>query len=245
MSFVQDQKEQTEPTEQVTEAQAPEVKPTFAVGDRTYDVDAAAKKIEHADKHISDLEAELAQLRAKVEQQNAEEAKAKALEEALKGKKEEETTKSEPVDVDRLIEEKLAMKEQEQLAKQTFAETSKALVDQFGAENVDAAVSEKMAAVGKTLEDAMRMAQDPSDAKVLMALLGSGAKSQPKPTFSGHSVSGVSSSTVESNDTVDAIWKSRHGGKMPDAHTVRDTMDSIAREMGFKAYDPKQQEIRL
>lgn len=242
MSFVQDHKEQT-PSTETTQEQAPQeqAKPTFVVGDRTYDEEAAAKKIANADSHISTLEAELAQERARAAELEKEAAKAQELEKALQRKSEEATTKSEPVDVEKIIEEKFAVKEQQRVAEDTFKATSQALVDQFGAENVDSVVSEKMQAVGKTLEDAMQMAANPSDAKVLMALLGSGDP-KPKPTFGGISGAHQGYSTTQatqSNDSIDAIWKSKHEGKPLKKEACRDVLDGIAQEMGFKSYDPK------
>jgi len=246
MSFVQDQKEQTPSTETEPEVQAQqevqqESKPSFVIGDRTYDEEAAAKKITNADNHISTLEAELAQERNRIKELEEKAAKVAEFEKALQRKSEEATTKSEPVDVEKIIEEKLAVKEQQRVAEDTFKATSQALVDQFGAENVDSVVSEKMASVGKTLDDAMQMASNPSDAKVLMALLGSGDP-KPKPTFGGTSGAhqGYSSTqATQSNDAIDAIWKSKHEGKPLKKDACRDTLDSLAREMGFKSYDPK------
>lgn len=237
MSFVQDQNGQ-EASVETTQTETP--KTSFTVGDRTYDEDSAAKKITNADSHISTLEAELAQERQRIAELEERAAKADELEKALKGNKEEETTKSEPLDVDRLIEEKLAVKEQQRVAESTFQSTSQALVDQFGAANVDSVVAEKMAAVGKTLDDAMRMAADPSDAKVLMALLGSGT-TKPQPTFGGiaSAASGYTQTSKSDTSALDKIWKSKHGGERLNATDVRETLDSIAVEHGFQRYDPK------
>jgi len=237
MSFeTQDQKEQVE-----------ENKPTFnlQVGDRTYDSeDAVKKKIEHADSHISTLEQELADAKARLERAEQEAEKAKVFEEQLTSKdnKEEATTKSESVDVERLVEEKLSAMESKKLQEDTFASTQKALIDRFGAENLDSAIAEQLekADAGITLEDAIQMASDPKQSKLLLKVLGE----PEQPTNSFGQVKGFSSSSSvktsgASDETLQNIIASQHGGKLPAATEVRGLLDSIAREMGHKAYDPK------
>lgn len=71
-----DQEQQTQPTQE----QQPTVQEDWlVVGERKFDKDAAAKKIEHADTHISKLEQELAELRSKLEQDQARQEAQKAM----------------------------------------------------------------------------------------------------------------------------------------------------------------------
>jgi len=229
-----------EPNDQ--EGQA-EQKPTFNVGDRTYDPESAAKKIENADLHIAQLEQERQADRADLEAMKEELEKYKELQAQLTSKQElEETTPQEPtVDVEKLVEQKLSERERVQTAKQTFESTQQALVDLFGSEGIDQAISDKLKEVdaGITLEDATAMASDPKQSKMLLKVLGAKPKSQPN--FSTSSLSTLPNEKKVSQgakNSIEAVLSVRNQGKKPlGGKEARSVLESLGKEIGVP-YQP-------
>jgi hypothetical protein len=160
--------------------------PTFTVGDREYDVDAATKKITAADEHIAKLESERAQERERIAQLEAQLAQSTKLEEALQ-KLNAESVKDQPaqnttgVDLESLTEKAkeaalAAIQEKETQAQtqareaaeaENFKKVQDALVEIYG-KDVDTAIVEK---TGMSVETAMRMAKDPEQSVALLRLM--------------------------------------------------------------------------
>lgn len=167
---------------------------TFKVGDREFNVESASKKITAADAHIATLEAEAAEARQKLAAMEAQVAQSMKLEDALQKlnnasltevRASESTTS---FDTEKLTEaakqaalDVLTQREQENHAKslaelqqKTFAETKKTLSSIYG-DNVDKAITEKL---GIPVEQALDMAKDPVQSKVLLSALAPGAVSK-------------------------------------------------------------------
>lgn len=160
---------------------------TFKVGDREYDVDAAAKKISSADEHISRLEQENAEFRKKLESALTEDQLEAKLQEALQklnkasspeSRSNEATTSFDPEKLSQTAreaalsaieerEKERLQKEQQATAEATFRQTFDTLASVYGKEGITSALEE----AGIEVDVADRMARDPVQAKVLLKAL--------------------------------------------------------------------------
>lgn len=160
---------------------------TFKVGEREYDVDAAAKKISSADEHIQRLEQENAEYRKKLESALTEDAINAKIEEALQklnkasepeSRSVEATTSFDPEKLSQtakeaalsVIEEREKQRlqqEQQATAESTFKQTFEALAGVYGKDGIASALEE--AGIEVALAD--QMARDPKQAKVLLRAL--------------------------------------------------------------------------
>jgi membrane-associated HD superfamily phosphohydrolase len=197
--FGSDPAQTNEPTAQSPEQQQ-ETAFKFRVGDREYDPESAAKKIQAADEFIETLKREKREQEERMRQLEEQLKKVAEIEklvseQAVSSKEHSAATTNGGVDVDSLkeslkseVERVLSEREkqeqlrkQEELKKQTFAKTNEALAKAFG-EDVDAKVREKVAEIGISYETALKMASDPEESKVLLKLLlPSGGKETPAP----------------------------------------------------------------
>lgn len=140
--------EKVTPESQVPSEQAPQTEQPAAqqeeqwltIGERTYDKDAAQKKIVHADSHIQTLEQELEEARRRLEeiersrkQDMLEEAWNKPQQPVQEQKTEDPVTPA--VDIEQLearLFERMEKRTQEQTAAKTFEESLKAAEAKYG-----------------------------------------------------------------------------------------------------------------
>jgi vacuolar-type H+-ATPase subunit I/STV1 len=167
----------------------PEVK--FKVGDREYDVQSAATKIQHADTHISTLESELKALR---DQLALTEAQKKALE-ALSSQPQHSPapapTSAPALDKDALLAEAeqrvfdtLNKRQQEALAKQNL-EAATAEAKKVYGDSYQQVLLERGAELGMDKNEIMAFAQSKPEAfKRLFNLSGTQARPQVPPSSS-------------------------------------------------------------
>lgn len=164
---------------------------TFKVGDREYDVNAAATKIENADNHISKLESENAEFRERMASLEAKLEQSMKIEEALETMKankegsiaenvqpEQNTTGLSEEQIAAITQSKMEeylaaqqMKQQQEqaqsLAEQTYRETAEKLVGIYG-DKVDEAVANKAKEMGVPASELFNMAKSPASAKLLL-----------------------------------------------------------------------------
>lgn len=178
-SFNTDHSEEQKPEQQQDQA-------TFKVGEREYDIEAAAKKISSADEHIQRIEAENAELRKRAESALSEEEISKRVEQALQklqasqaeGQSKEsnssfdpekltDTAKQAALEALKQEREQERLAEQKSLQEKTFNETRAALQAKFG-EDLDSVLPE---VTGLSLEKAISMAKDPELSKALLRLV--------------------------------------------------------------------------
>lgn len=178
---------------------------TFKVGDREYDPNTAAKKIEHADQHISTLEQELKTLR---DQLALTEAQKKAFESLANNQPQpapQPTAPSAGVDVDSLLaqaEERvfqsLTRKQQEAQAALNLQASTEAAKAVFG-DSYQQALLEKGQALGMSKDDIMTFASSKPEAfKQLFGLSAQAPKGQVPPASTHYRSTNVSDDPIKS-----------------------------------------------
>ena len=175
MSF--DQK----PTEQTTDQLS------FSVGDRTFNAESAATKIQAADTHISTIEQENQSYKDRVAALEAQVAQSTKIDEALAKLNQPQSQESQATEVTpsvseeqigasvaKLMEEERAKQRAEEaqrnaqtLSQTTFEETGAALTAIYG-DKTDEAMATKAKELGISNEAIFDMAKNPTTAKLLL-----------------------------------------------------------------------------
>lgn len=186
---------------------------TFKVGDREYDVNAAATKIENADNHISKLESENAEFRERMASLEAKLEQSMKIEEALETMKATKEQGAENVQLEqnttglseeqiaaitqKKMEEYLAGKEARQaqeaaqsLAERTYKETAETLVNIYG-DKVDDAVNKKAQELGVPASELFNMAKSPVTAKLLLETMTPKSGSTDRTPSGGYNTSSL------------------------------------------------------
>jgi hypothetical protein len=160
---------------------------TFKVGERDYDVQSAATKIEASDEHIKKIEAENAAYREELEKAKLELASATKLEEALQKLQTPATPQENLSGASQALSEdqigEIAAKQlQDVLARQdaekakeaaqaqaiaTFNETKSALEGQYG-DKLDEVMNDKAKEMGVSISHLIELASAPATAKLLL-----------------------------------------------------------------------------
>jgi len=176
MSF-QDQENTQQSTDQLT----------FSVGERSFNAESAATKIEAADNHIKTIEQENQEYKDRLAALEAQVAQSTKIDDALAKLQQQQSQESQATDVTPSVSEEqigaIATKQMEEylaqqraaeqqkaaetLAETTFRETSKVLEQQYG-DKVNEAVQAKAAELGCTMADMDRLAKDPIQSKLLL-----------------------------------------------------------------------------
>lgn len=162
---------------------------TFRVGEREFNADSAAVKINAADEHIGKVESENAQLREQIANQQTELEKATKLDDALaqlKANQANTQNSPQPTETPSVSEEQIgaiankqieefiaaqrvqdAQSAAEALANDTFNETGKQLEAAYG-DKVNEAIATKAAELGVNPQELYGMAKNPTTAKMLL-----------------------------------------------------------------------------
>lgn len=163
---------------------------TFKVGERSFDAESAATKIEAADSHIRTIEQENQEYKDRLAALEAQVAQSTKIDEALAKLQQQPTQESQAQGVTPSVSEEqigaIAAKQMEEylanqkleedrkaaetLAEQTFRETGEALASMYG-DKVDDAVKAKAESLGINPNDLYEMARSPKTAKVLLETL--------------------------------------------------------------------------
>ncbi len=162
---------------------------TFKVGEREFNAESAATKINAADEHIGKVETENAQLREQIAKQQADLEKATKLDDALaqlKANQANTQNSPPPTETPTVSEEQIgaiankqiedflaaqrvkdAQSAAETLAEETYKATGEQLATIYG-DKVDEAVNNKAAELGVNPQELYGMAKNPTTAKMLL-----------------------------------------------------------------------------
>jgi hypothetical protein len=223
--------------DQGTEQQADQL--TFKVGDREFNAESAATKIENADNHISKIEQENAEFKARLAAMEAQLEQSTKIDEALQTMKLQQSNTTENVQPEqhttglseeqiaeitqRKMEEYLASQTAKQqqdaaqaLADKTFTETAETLRSIYG-ESVDEAVSKKASELGVPPAELFNMAKSPATAKLLLETMTPKKASSDTTPSGGYNTSGLYGTTEPS-------FLKGHEGKSLTSSTILDVL---------------------
>lgn len=232
MSFTNPDQGNEQPTDQLT----------FKVGDREYDVNAAATKIENADNHISKLEAENAEFRERMASLEAKLEQSMKIEEALETMKATKEHSAENVQLEqnttglseeqiaaitqKKMEEYLAGQQAKQaqeaaqsLAERTYKETAETLVNIYG-DKVDEAVNKKAKELGVPASELFNMAKSPVTAKLLLETMTPKSGSTDRTPLGGYNTSSLYGEQQEKS------FLNQVEGKQLTSSTILDLLNS-------------------
>ena len=189
-----DEVTQTNGTQEPTVTPQPTVTEDWlVVGERKFDKDAAAKKIEHADTHINKLEQELAELRKQIELDQAR----KQAQQAMETTKQVEpqapvvqnttvTPQGDETALLSLVDQVLVRKEQESLQKKNLETAVQAAKSVYG-DQYQAKLEQIGTELGMSKQDIADLAKNKPQA--FNRLFGLTNQPQPKPSVSSTVVS--------------------------------------------------------
>jgi len=163
---------------------------TFKVGEREFNAESAATKIQAADTHINTIESENQSYKDRIAALEAQVAQNAKIEDALSQLQKQDTQDSQAAPetfgvseeqigaiASRQIEEALAARKVKEaneaakyLAENTFKETGEALTKMYG-EDVDVAVKAKATELGISESEIYNMAKSPAQAKMLLEFM--------------------------------------------------------------------------
>ncbi len=177
---------------------------SFSVGDRVFDAESAAKKIQAADQHIETIQSENQSYKERLAALEAQVAQATKIEEALaKLTPQQQAQDSQSSEVTPSVSEEqigaiatkqmeeylakqraeAAQKAAQELAERTFQETGEKLTAIFG-DKVDEAMAAKATELGVSKVEIYEMAKNPTTANMLVATM-KGPESANQATPSG------------------------------------------------------------
>lgn len=177
---------------------------SFNVGDRSYDAESAAKKIQSADQHIETILAEKREMEAKLAEMQAQLEQSTKLDDALKNMRTDYPTNesvSQPqpqLDLDSLkgqilsevtktqeeAKQKELREQQEATAKANFQQVAEQMAAMYGETNIDKVIEEKAQANGMTFKDACELAK--THPKMFLNSFGNGRQAPQTPNISGN-----------------------------------------------------------
>lgn len=200
---------------------------SLKVGERTYDMESIAKKIEHLDKHVKTLEQENKEYREKISEKEKElqdlQAKSKTIEDVLKLEEEAVNKQNKLTDKDAIIAEinsRLESKlvntiEQRELKKreeENFEKVRQAITQVYG-DKTDAYVQSKAKELGLPIEEAVKLAKQSPDA-FLRVFVDAKISSGSAPTTSSYNSMAINKKQSQEENKLPNLMKLKDRDKV-------------------------------